>query len=372
MRTAITDPAAPVAPAAPPVRSPRDGLWTISRHADVSAILRSPSFRMASPHDRVARIAARTGRDYGDLLAMLRGTMLFQDGAPHQINRDTVRELVQRTMTQWSETALRAEARSIVDAIPASSDPVDIVPVLADPLPLRILAALFDRGLAECLQWRAQAMAVTRSWLSTAALRDLDGCQAAAALLRANLPDPDSFGLHAFLLIAGADAVAGTISAALDLLARHPDWQAALRRDPALIPGFIRETMRLAGPLRRLNRRVALASVEIGGAMIAAGDVVILRTDSAHRDTAAFPDPERIDPARKDAPLLVFGGGAHRCLGPLLGAMEAEIMIATILSRFRLCSTPDRGHLFDHEDWRIFARLPLMLVPMASEENMAR
>jgi cytochrome P450 len=364
MMTQITDPDAPVAPAAAPVRSERDGLWSISRHADVSAVLRSTAFQMASPCDRIARIAERTGRDYGDLLTLLNGTMLFQDGAAHRANRETVRRLVQRTMTQWPEAALRDLARSIVDALPAPCDPIDVVTMLADPLPLHILAMLLDIGLEDCRAWRAQAMAVTRSWQPTAALRDLDACQAAAASLRAAFPDPDAFGLPAFLLIAGADSVAGTISAALDWLARHPDWQVALRCDPALIPGFIRETMRLAGPLRRLNRRVALTPVEIGGTMITAGDIVMLRTDSAHRDPVAFPDPDRMDPARKDAPLLAFGGGTHMCLGPLLGTMEVVIMVEAILARFQLLPAPERGQLFDHEDWRIFERLPLRLLSL--------
>ncbi|WP_093020108.1 cytochrome P450 [Sphingobium sp. YR768] len=364
MMTPTTDPDAPVLPAAAPLYSVRNGIWTISRHADVSAVLRSPSFRMASPHDRVARIADRARRDYRDLLILLDGTMLFRDGAFHQGHRNVVRGLVQRTMAQWTEPALRELARSIIDALPPSADPIDVVPALADPLPLRILAALLDIDPEDCHRWRAQAMAITRSWLPTMALRDLDDCQATAASLRVALPDTQSLGLMAFLLIAGADSVAGTISAALDWLARHPDWQDALRRDPALIPGFIRETMRLAGPIRRLTLRVALTSVEIGGTMIAAGDIVMLRTDSAHRDPVAFPDPDRMDPARKDAPLLAFGGGAHMCLGPLLGTMEAVVMVEAVLARFQLSPAPERGQLFDHEDWRIFERLPLRLLSL--------
>nr|WP_255607414.1 cytochrome P450 [Ancylobacter sp. Lp-2] len=175
--------------------------------------------------------------------------------------------------------------------------------------------------------------------------------------------DDEAADLAAFLLIAGADTIAGTVAAALDLLARHRDWQPRLRQDPSLMPGFIRETLRLAGPLRRLNRRIAVDAIDIGGAAIAPGDMIVLQIDRAHRDPDAFPDPEHIDPSRKGAALLAFGGGAHICQGPLIGALEVEAMVGAAVERFAFAPTTERGHLLAHADWRVFTRLPLALEP---------
>jgi nocardicin N-oxygenase len=181
--------------------------------------------------------------------------------------------------------------------------------------------------------------------------------------------DDDTVGLAIFMLIAGAETITGTIAAALDILARNPGWQDQLRAEPALMPGFVRETLRLAGPLRRLTPRFAVEDVSIGGAEIRRDDLVILRTDSAHRDPAVYTDPERIDPTRKGAALLAFGGGAHICQGPLIGAAEAEVMVAAVLARFAVRPGSTRGALFAHEDWRVFETLPLTLTPVTAPDG---
>ncbi|MEQ6332225.1 cytochrome P450 [Sphingobium sp. MK2] len=375
--TSITDPDGAIMPAMPPFRSEGNGPWVITRHADASLILRSPAFRMASPLQRVERIAERARRDYSDLLALMEQTLLFQDGPPHLANRQTVRRIVQQGMARWPAPAILAEARRIAASVP-SGGPIDAVEHLADPLPSLILASMLGLPVDQAMALRADAMVVTRAWSHTCSLRDYEGCQNAAKRLRTALRivasdddaerDDAAFDLIAFLLVAGADSIAGTISAALDLLAHNPAWQARLRSEPTLMPGFIRETLRLAGPLRRLNRRVAQASVDIGDVSIAAGDLVLLRIDSAHRDAEAFADPDQIDTGRRNAPLLAFGGGAHMCQGPLLGAMEAEMMVTAIIDRFQIRPTAARGALLDHEDWRVFAHLPLILTPVAAEQ----
>lgn len=375
--TSITDPDAPISPAMPPFRSEGNGPWVITRHADASLILRSPAFRTASPMMGIERIADRAKRDYSDLLALLDQTMVFQNGSAHLVSRQAVRHIVQQSMARWPASTILAEARHIATSVP-SGGAIDAVVHLADPLPSRILASMLGLPVDQAMALRADAMLVTRAWSHSCSLRDYDACQDAARRLRRGLrsglqrdsieTDDASFDLIAFLLVAGADSIAGTISAALDLLARNPAWQARLRSEPTLMPGFIRETLRLAGPLRRLNRRVAQAAVDIGGVSIAPGDLVLLRIDSAHRDAEAFAYPDQIDPGRKNAPLLAFGGGAHMCQGPLLGAMEAEMMVTAIIDRFQIRPAAARGALLDHDDWRVFAHLPLILTPVAAEQ----
>ncbi|MFP5432205.1 MAG: cytochrome P450 [Alphaproteobacteria bacterium] len=375
--TSITDPDGAIMPAMPPFRSEGNGPWVITRHADASLILRSPAFRMASPLQRVERIAARARRDYSDLLALMEQTLLFQDGPSHLANRQSVRRIVQQGMARWPASATLAEAQRIAASVP-SGGAIDAVVHLADPLPSLILASMLGLPIDQAMALRADATMVTRAWSHACSLRDYDACQDAARRLRRELRSSlqrdsvetgdASFDLIAFLLVAGADSIAGTISAALDLLARNPAWQARLQSEPTLMPGFIRETLRLAGPLRRFNRRVAQTAVDIGDVSIAPGDLVLLRIDSAHRDAEAVAYPDQIDPGRKNGPLLAFGGGAHMCQGPLLGAMEAEMMVTAIIDRFQIHPAAARGVLLDHEDWRVFAHLPLILTPVAAEQ----
>ena len=59
--------------------------------------------------------------------------------------------------------------------------------------------------------------------------------------------------------------------------------------------------------------------------------IVIL--NSADRDPARFPEPDRLDVARDDTRHLAFGRGSHYCLGAPLARLEAEIAIETLLRR---------------------------------------
>ncbi len=84
-----------------------------------------------------------------------------------------------------------------------------------------------------------------------------------------------------------------------------------LRRRPESIEGFVRETLRLAGPIRRLNRRVIAAAMALDRVTIPANSGVILDIERAHRDPAPYPLPEAIDLDRRGPPLLAFSDGAH-------------------------------------------------------------
>lgn len=381
MTHSITDPDAPIAPPEPPLlaasRVVGQRVWTVSRHADVLAVLRSPSFHSVPVDERIGRIAGRAGREFHNLLALLRGTMIFQQGERHQESRRRTRTLIEGATACWPADRLQSEARRIVAALPAEPGEIDVLAALAEPLPDLLISEALGLPQALCVTLRKRALAITQSWLSSTALRDLDRLEAEAAGLRALIRaerapgwrigdlagdgSDDAIDLALFLLLAGSHSVAGTIAAALDMLARQSGLQEWLRQDPALGAGFLRETLRLAGPLRRLNRRVAMVEAEIGGARILPGDLLMLPIDRAHRDPAAFAEPGHLDPTRRGTVLLAFSGGAHVCQGRILGAQEAEAMVQAVLERFTLRPAADRGALLAHEDWRTFSRLPLLL-----------
>ncbi|WP_244367363.1 cytochrome P450 [Micromonospora echinofusca] len=90
--------------------------------------------------------------------------------------------------------------------------------------------------------------------------------------------------------------------------------------------------------------RTALADDVIGGTRIRAGGTVVLSPYVTQRlsrywDRAEVFDPERFGP---DQPRRAhryayypFGGGAHQCIGMYLFALEAPLIVATLLSRYR-------------------------------------
>jgi cytochrome P450 len=137
------------------------------------------------------------------------------------------------------------------------------------------------------------------------------------------------------LLVAGNDSTALAMTSCMHRLATTPGLEAELRADPARIPNFIEEVLRLEAPVQGLYRR-ALTDLTIGDTAIPAGAIVVLRFGAANRDPAQFADPDRLDPARGNSRShLAFGAGPHFCLGNQLSRGELRIAFATLLRRLR-------------------------------------
>ncbi|WJK35473.1 cytochrome P450 [Solwaraspora sp. WMMA2065] len=117
-------------------------------------------------------------------------------------------------------------------------------------------------------------------------------------------------------------------------------------------------------PVAWLIPRTALADDVIDGVRIKAGAQLMVSPYLTHRLPTVWPDPDRFDPDRFDpdgtqdtdagpsAPASArrrqryahfpFGGGPHQCLGQHLFYLEASLIVATILSRFRVRVTDGR------------------------------
>ena len=120
-------------------------------------------------------------------------------------------------------------------------------------------------------------------------------------------------------------------------------------------------TLRLAGPLRRLNDRIAAGPTGIGGVEIPAGSAIILQIDRAHRDPAAYPNPNDIDPLRTRPTLLAFGAGPHACQGGVLGQAQVAAMLTAMLARFAITPAPGPRRLAADPILRRFETLTLDL-----------
>jgi cytochrome P450 len=179
--------------------------------------------------------------------------------------------------------------------------------------------------------------------------------------LRTGNPGETPSQLGFWMVFVTMDTTTGTVAAALDLLARDAVLQEKIRDTPSLIPAFIRETLRLASPFRRLNRRLALESFDLGGVQVEAGQILIPHVERAHRDPDAFPEPAVLDLARQGPPVLSFGAGAHACLGSTFGTQQVQLLLEALLERIVLRPAPERGRLVPHIDLRHFATLPLSL-----------
>lgn len=79
--------------------------------------------------------------------------------------------------------------------------------------------------------------------------------------------------------------------------------------------------------------RFAAEEIALHGQTIRRGDAVSLVLAAAHRDPAAFADPDRLDLQRSDNRHLGFGLGSHYCLGAPLARLEARVALTTLHRR---------------------------------------
>jgi cytochrome P450 len=165
--------------------------------------------------------------------------------------------------------------------------------------------------------------------------------------------------LTAFLM-AGHETTALALTWALYLLALDPAVQARARdaaqaalgdgpADAAALErlGYVRqvieEAVRLYPPAALLTRNAREAD-EVAGRPVGQGATVILPIYALHRHRLLWDDPDAFDPdrfapeavrARHRFAYLPFAAGPKVCIGLGFAMMEAQIILATLVARFR-------------------------------------
>lgn len=167
------------------------------------------------------------------------------------------------------------------------------------------------------------------------------------------------------LFLAGHETTALALTYSLYLLALHPECQARVADELARVldgrtPGLgdleslkytdavLHESMRLYPPAWVMARQ-ALTEVEIGGFHFPKGAEFVMTPWVVHRDPKSFADPEAFKPERWEGDLaqrlprfayFPFGGGPRVCIGNRFAMMEAKLVLAVALQRFRFEVTP--------------------------------
>jgi cytochrome P450 len=338
------------------------GVWLLTRHADVHAVLRDARFS-------VDRRRARIVRENIDRLAigMVLGeegglrTMLVMDPPDHT----RVRGLVSKAFTPRRVAALRPRIEQIIDELlaePAARGSMDVMADFAAPLPAIVIAELLGvpaEDHREFRQWSSELVSLVgsanplaiRERLEKAFGRILDYLRGVIAerrrapaddlisgMIEAQeerdaLSDVELLATSNLLLLAGHETTTNLIGNGTLALLRHPDQLARLRADRALLPDAIEELLRYDSPVQA-TVRVATQDVEVGGQKIPAEALVVVGIGAANRDPAVFRDPDRLDLARGGNHHLSFGFGVHFCLGASLARLEAELAFGALLERF--------------------------------------
>ncbi|MGH8906684.1 MAG: cytochrome P450 [Egibacteraceae bacterium] len=344
-----------------PVYRSSQGIWYLTRYADVEAALHDP--RLSNDGERFRRWQVRqTGRDdLGRLQERLGRSMLSADPPDHT----RLRKLVNRAFTPRRVQGLRPRIEAIVDelldAAVVAGPTMDLIAALAYPLPITVICELLGVPLSD----RARVRAWSREFVDqsefplppeaverieragdefVAYLDDLVRTRRAApgedmlsALIAVQergdqLSDDELLSTCVLLLIAGHETTINLIGNGTLALLRHPDQFRRLRDDPALTRSAVEELLRYDSPVQ-MTSRIVVGDVRVGGVTLGDGDMVLPMLGAANRDPVRFADPDRLDVSRVDNRHLSFGNGPHFCVGAPLARLEGEIAIGALVRR---------------------------------------
>ncbi|MGQ4599635.1 cytochrome P450 [Nocardia sp. R6R-6] len=354
----------------------RLGGWVVTQYNDILAVLRDAetySNRLASGPSSVSGLAQRVIEDT-TLPERTRAAaarrielsksriMLFADPPLHKRQRALVNAGFTPKRVAEMDQAVVALVESLIERFP-TDEPFDIVPAFSHPIPMTIIARLLGVPPEKMNVFKQWSDAFTRGVGALEQDRDavvemfdrvnefydyfteeLDKRRTAPVddmlsdLLAARLDGEEPLSEAELLqmlvqfLVAGNETTTNLLTTSVWKLATDPELQDRLRQNPAEIPDFVEEVLRLEPPVQGIWR-VATTDVEIGGVPIPADSLIYLVTGAANRDPEAYPEPDALQLDRGRARHLSFGRGEHACLGMNLAKLEAKVALGTLLAR---------------------------------------
>lgn len=338
------------------------GAWLLTRHADVEAVLRDARFSAQRTGGWINDVALQRG-EFSRFQHLFSRALLFLDAPEHT----RVRGLMQAAFRPDALALLRPRiehvADTLLDAITPDA-PFDFMARVARVLPVRVISMLLlgtaQADSEELMRWSDDIAAFIGAPQPTRALAqraqtgvlgmtrffaqklDSPGDAEPPALLgvlqqarqHGTLKDDaELLAQCAMLLFAGHETTRNLLGNGLLALLTHPEPRQALRDDPDLTPGAVRELLRYDSPVQYSGRRVTTA-LTLHGRQLKRGDLVLPLIGAANRDPARHPHPDRLDILRPDPGALSFGSGMHACLGAALTRMEADIVLRRLLRRW--------------------------------------
>lgn len=337
----------------------------LTRHADISALLRDRRFGRSALHrysrDELGWPPADPKQANFD--AFNNNHLL--DSEPPKHTR--LRSLVQLAFTPRRVERLQGRIEDILGAQLAGlhgAGPFDLVERYAEPLPVTVIAELLgvpEEARVHLRPWSAAIVKLYEPGVSpqaqaeaeqavldfSALLRGLAAERRArpqddliTALVQAEeggdrLTEQELIDTCILLLNAGHEASVNGLSAGVLALLRQPEhWQALVDAAPRedSLPLFrlaIEELLRYDTPLPMFER-IALEEMQLFGVPFQPGDRVTLLYASGNRDPRRFDRADELVLTRDPNPHLTFGLGIHYCLGAPLARLELALSLRAL------------------------------------------
>ncbi len=330
-------------------------LWLVTRHDDVKRLLSDSD--LVTPDKRAW--------EFYDPAPAGGYTRWLEDNNLLALERDDhrrVRRLVSAAFTPRAIARMEAHIHEVVAhfAAPLSgrTGVVDLMAEFTDPIPNTVISRITGIPPAggDELRFRQLAQAVIANALPFApeetrqhgeqAMLELSAWVRAMAAERQSEPRDDLISdlvsthdmgdqmtndeivsLVTGLVSAGSETTSiGAIAAIMTLL-QNPQVFELVKADRTRVPRAVLEIIRhgMGGPGGL--PRYAVRDFELGDRQIRKGQMLMLSFGGANRDPAVFEEPDEFDITRDNTDLLMFGFGAHYCLGVHLAKAELRASV---------------------------------------------
>jgi cytochrome P450 family 103 len=368
-----------------PVLRRDDNSYIVIRSGDVKRLTGDPRLRQLETE----RLHARGIRS-GELYDVIENSMLYSNGAVHRRRRAPMTRAFGHRLITALRPKIRAVAHNLIDRVEARGG-MDLLDDYAALIPAQMMTAILGLPEEDVPRFTRWVYSMSRAIGSPFSSSEFPELESAAANLNAYARDflakrlgaasedfVDSFatGLEAeagltakeilaqivTTIVAGSDTTRAAIAVQTSLLVQHREQWEAVRHDSTLIASAVSESLRFEPAVATIPRFTTEA-IELGDYVVPAGRILSLSTMSAMRDPALFAEPDQFHILRTDASRrhLVFGAGAHRCLGETLARAELEEGLAVVLERLpklRLLNGPTR--LWGHNGIRRVFQTPVV------------
>ena len=342
----------------PLYRDEKNGLWGVTRHADIMDM------------ERRSSVFSSKGV-YRANISMDESNMIAQDDPRHRQQR----MLVQPQLTRSAVAERTSEIETLVAELVAEAvekGEFEVVDMIAGQLPARLTSRLLgfpEEMWPQLKSWSERLMRTDMRERDEATMcefidanREFIGAMVpimgeVAACPRDDfmsiwvnseiggerLP-PESIIHEVGLFIAGgAETTRTAISHGLYEFAQQPAQWDLLASDPTVLDGAVEEVLRWVTPLNNMFR-MALTDDVVGVHPVQAGDRFVMLYPSANRDEDVFTDPFTFDIRRNPNPHLSFGFGTHLCVGANLARLVLTTVFRELSQRAKnleVVSAPD-------------------------------
>ena len=357
-----------------PVWHEETGMFLAARYNDANAVLRTKTLgRIFTPKEPESQWNEFNWLHSDSLL----------DSEPPKHTR--LRSLVGKAFSRSRIEGLRPEVERIANLLldeaenkMAKSGKFDLIADYAEPLPVKVIAALLgfpDEDEHLLRPWsqsivkmyevnpslEAQAEAQQAAHEFAEYVRDLmtkrkaqpgeDLISELATVEEAGekLNAQELIATCVLLLNAGHEASVNGFGNGMVATFERPEQLDLLRKNPrGVADSAIEEFLRFDAPLH-LFERTATADTEIGGVMVKTGQKIASLLGSANRDETVFDRADELDLTREQNPHIGFGAGIHFCLGAPLSRIEMSASLPLLFERFpdlSLAEEPKRRPTF--------------------------